>query len=146
MGESPATYRHADAVAARTLQVISAHPKALARARAFTPTIQQAISSTRRPDDLLACVTVFRELTATELADLPDRTKVANDVMTAALYLASGIDYAATSVEVYQIPTGPYRIRFTSGPVIEDVPVLPAPVRAHTLSGRSDGLCPDKIT
>ena len=146
MGESPATYRHADAVAARTLQVIGAHPRALAHARAFAPAIQQAISTTRRPDDLLACVNAFRELTVTQLADLPDCTKVANDVLTAALYLASGIDYAATSVEIYQIPTGPYRIRFTRGPVIEDLPVPPTPVQAHTLSGRSDGLCPDKIT
>lgn len=144
MGESPATYHHADAVAALTLQVIGAYPTALARARAVAPVLQHAVSSAHRPSDLTMCVTVFRELASTELAELPDPMKAANDVMTAALYLASGIDYAATSVEIYQIPIGSYRIRFTSGPVSEDIPVPPTPVQANTLSARAGEVCADK--
>ena len=57
------------------------------------------------------------------LAELPDRDTVADDVLTAALYLASGIDWAAESISMRRLDTGVWRVAWTDGSTLHDVPV-----------------------
>ncbi|HKT02872.1 MAG TPA: hypothetical protein VJT31_25355 [Rugosimonospora sp.] len=137
MGESPLTYAHADKVATLTERVRRAHPQALAWAGGQVTALQHALNLPDNPERRAALsvfVAAHQHLTSTELAHLPGRDAVANDVLTTALHLASGIDWAATSVEVYQLGDGRWRVAMDCGHGMQDVPV-PAPETPATPGG-----------
>lgn len=118
MGESPATYEHADAVKELTQRIRAEHPAALVATLECAPALIDAIDEsnrTRSYDPLTIFVAVFQHLTTCILSHLPDAATVANEIITAALYEANGIDWAATSVQVTQPQPGTYRLRFSSG-------------------------------
>lgn len=125
MGESPATYTHADAVAELTARVRREHPGALATAIDATPALRLALSREEpgRGDKLAAVVALFQHLTSTDLAHLSERDAVANDVITAALYATAGIDYVATSIKVSRIHGDRYWVRVSDGTTSTDLPV-----------------------
>ncbi|WP_328384313.1 hypothetical protein OHQ88_34260 (plasmid) [Micromonospora zamorensis] len=128
MGESPATYAHVDAVNELTTRIRREFPAALAVAVAAAPDIHQALRrSIRKQEGLLAIVALFEQLTSTELAHLPQREKAADEVITAALHVTSGIDWTATSVQVNVLDPGSYRVRLWdgSGSTTSTVQVLP---------------------
>lgn len=129
VGESPAAYAHADQVATLTDQVRRTYPQALAWASDQAATLQQALARASADDGwraLTALVDAHQHLTGTELAHLPRRDEVADEVLTAALYLASGIDWAAVAIEVRELGDGQWRVKWDSGDYWRDVPV-PAP-------------------
>jgi hypothetical protein len=136
MGESPAVYAHADQVAATTNRIRRDHPQALAWA---TGQVDQLSAALRHPEHdrgytaMWPFVAAHQHLTGGLLAGRADRDTVANDVLTAALYLASGIDWTATSITVRHLDTGAWRVGWTDGSHERDVPV-DAPETAAAVS------------
>jgi hypothetical protein len=131
------TVAHARAVAALTARVRREHPRAVACALESAATLLDAIErmagSTAGMDALPAVVAIHRRLTATHLADLPDPSAGADEVITAVVFLAAGIDDLAAAVTVRRLSdataaelpgwASPYRVAVDFGDRIIERPV-----------------------
>ncbi|MEV0732328.1 hypothetical protein [Polymorphospora sp. NPDC050346] len=130
MGESPATYAHADQVARLTERIRRDQPEALnwAERQPLWDAVRQ-LRSERAPDMLALLVSAHQHLATTFLAHQADRDRIADEVLTAALYLTVGIDYAVTSIEVVAAgQPGRYTVRLSAGGHSLHLPVaMPAP-------------------
>jgi hypothetical protein len=126
MGNPPAVYAHADQVAALTDRIRRDHPQALAWATEQVDQLSAALGHPERARGYTALwlfVVAHQHLTGGLLAERADRDTVADDVLTAALYLASGIDWTAFSINVRRLDTGAWRVAWTDGSHLRDVPV-----------------------
>jgi len=126
MGEPPAVYAHADRVAELADRIRRDHPQVLAWAAKQTERLREALEDPKRDRAYTAMwpfVVAHQYLTGGPLAGLADRHTVADDVLTAALYLASGIDWAAVSITVRRLDNGDWRVGWTDGSHERDVPV-----------------------
>jgi hypothetical protein len=125
MGESRATYEHADQVARLSEAIRRDHPVALQWALDHVPELRAAagrLSKSDAPGAMSVFVAAQHCLATGYLAHLPDPHTAANDVLTAALWESSDIDYAATSVVVTRHPTG-YMAGLDDGTTGHHVPV-----------------------
>lgn len=140
MGESPATYEHADAVATLTARIRAEHPDALSWASEPAAAIVAA-TTFQDPAVLTLLVNAHHHLSAV-LTEEPDPQRLADDILTAAIHLASGIDYAAVAVQVRHLDGYRYSVTTYDGTVRTITPYTHPTM--HT--GQNEGGAASKTT
>ncbi|MFF3867081.1 hypothetical protein [Micromonospora sp. NPDC001898] len=118
MGESPATYKQADQIAALARRVRARHPEHL---RLTTEAMRDILTLDDTYERSRRVVVIFLHLTMSETH--PVAPKCANQIITAAAYEANGIDWAATEFTVRWTEHGRFYLNTMSGGAGSGMPV-----------------------